>query len=232
MTNLAQFRAIHALRRQIGLTDDEYRGLLEKQHGKSSSKDLSEAQAGSFIDILKQLAGQKPGVSFPARRASQTASGPYAGVLRALWIAAYNLGLARSRDDAAMMAFVERQTKLKHTRFLQDHGDATKAIEGLKAWLARDGGVAWPTRAGGQSPKQAICEAVAKKAQDWGAFTPMVPGRNIWPADVENYGRQSGLPVSFEAYAPADFDTLANRLGARLRTHIAKLATRKKDKAA
>ncbi|MGC8201033.1 phage protein GemA/Gp16 family protein, partial [Salmonella enterica] len=40
--------------------------------------------------------------------------GPYAKKLQALWIAAWNLGLTRSRDDKALLAFVKRQTGLDH----------------------------------------------------------------------------------------------------------------------
>ena len=60
-----------------------------------------------------------------------------------MWIAGWNLGVVRDRDDAAMIGFIKRQAKVDHTRFLHHHADATSAIEGLKAWLARDGGVDW-----------------------------------------------------------------------------------------
>ena len=43
----------------------------------------------------------------------------------------------------ALVAFVKRQTGVDHIRFLHHADDAAKAIEGLKAWLAREGGVKW-----------------------------------------------------------------------------------------
>lgn len=144
MTTASQTRAIHALKRQIPqFSDEDYRALLKREFRVSSSRALSETQAGKLLDILKTLAGQNAKV----RRAGVTAEGPYAGKLRALWISAYNLGLVKNRDDAALIAFVERQTKLTHTRFLVQAADASRAIEGLKAWIAREATMVWPTQA-------------------------------------------------------------------------------------
>ena len=86
------------------------------------------AQAGKVIETLKTLAGQNGKV----RRASLTAEGPYAPKLQALWISAFHLGVVRNKDDKAMIAFVQRQAKVSHTRFLTDAGDARKAIEALQ----------------------------------------------------------------------------------------------------
>ena len=66
-------------------------------------------------------------------------SGRYAAKLQALWIAGWNLGIFENRDDAALEAFVKRQTGLDAVRFCRDPQDARKAIEALKAILAREG---------------------------------------------------------------------------------------------
>jgi hypothetical protein len=227
MTSAAQTRAIHAMRRALGMTDGDYRGLLKANFHVVSSSDLNAAQAGALIDTLK-------GIGAPAasgkRPAAKTASGKYAPVLQALWIAAWNLGLARSRDDAAMLAFVERQTGLAHTRFLADSADAARAIEGLKAWIARDGGVTWPTRRDAELAdrdlawlrKREITRAIAAKLQAAGGFAPFIPGQNIWPGDVEAYGHSRGLKATFTFYDEADWDRLAAWFGARLRATLAK----------
>ncbi len=64
-------------------------------------------------------------------------TGKYAKKLQALWIAAWNLGIARDRDDKALLAFVKRQTGIDHTRFLVYADDAKRAIEALKGWINR-----------------------------------------------------------------------------------------------
>ncbi|WP_375640671.1 regulatory protein GemA, partial [Bartonella sp. MM55XZML] len=69
--------------------------------------------------------------------------GKYAKKLQALWIAGWNLGIIRDRSDKALLAFVKRQTGVDHIRFLRDSDDACRAIEALKGWLQREGGVDW-----------------------------------------------------------------------------------------
>lgn len=125
-------RAIHAAKSRIGLDDDAYRDLLERETGKRSSKDLTESQRKAFLTTLNEMGGARPRLD-----------GKYAGKLQALWIAAWNLGIVRDKRDAAMLAFIRRQTGIDHTRFLRDPMDADKVVEALKAWLAREGGVDW-----------------------------------------------------------------------------------------
>jgi hypothetical protein len=218
MTTAAQTRAIHATRRALGMSDDDYRGLLNARFKVVSSRDLSDAQAGALIDELKGLGGGAPG----GRSLARTASGRYAPVLQALWICAWNLGLARSRDDAAMLAFVERQTGLAHTRFLVDPADAVKAIEGLKAWIARDGGVVWPPKGEARLRKRAVARAIAERLLAAGGFTPFIAGRDAWPSDFELYGYRRGLPSAFGFYTERHWDRLAGWLGTRLRAALAK----------
>ena len=129
---------LHIAKKQMGLDDDTWRDLLERETGKRSSKDMSDGERVRVLDVLKRQ-GFKP-VSKGSRKGLE---GPYAAKLQALWIAGWNLGLVRNRDDAALLAFVKRQTGIDHTRFLRYNEDAAKAIEALKAWLARDGGVDW-----------------------------------------------------------------------------------------
>jgi hypothetical protein len=219
MTTAAQNRAIHTIRSRIeGFGEDDYRALIQREFGgRSSSKLLSEREAIRLIDLLKGLAGQQSG-----RRPAETASGRYAPILRALWIGAYNLGLARSKDDAALLAFVERQTKLAHSRFLNDPADARAAIEGLKGWLERAGGVEWPKGRGEDviARKRALLRAIAERCMETGAFTPFVSGGTFvgaWPSDFEAYGHGRGLPCSFRDYRPEDYDRLMHWLGQRLR---------------
>ncbi|MFG1409490.1 regulatory protein GemA [Xanthobacter sp. VTT E-85241] len=164
----AQIGAIHALAKKIGLDEDGRRNVIASAAaGKRSSKDLNRGEAIAVIDRLQQLAGVKG-----HRRPSLTADGKYAPLLRALWLDAYNLGIARSRDDAALIAFVQRQTGVAHTRFLTDWDSARPAIEGLKAWITREAGVQWPSNRDGLSVKVEIVRAQAARLADLGASLP------------------------------------------------------------
>ena len=129
---------IHVGKKQLGLDDDAYRGLLERVTGKRSAAELSEAERNAVVADMRRQ-GFKP-ASKPRLKGLD---GPYAAKLQALWIAGWNLGVVRDRRDKALVSFVERQTKISHTRFLRFPEDAAKVIEALKGWLGRAAGVDW-----------------------------------------------------------------------------------------
>jgi len=140
MTALAttqQIRALQASRRSAGMDDDAWHARLEGRYGVTSTKQLTIVQARTELDSLRDLA--------PERRPDGRAklSGPFAGKLQALWIGAWNLGIVHDRDDAALIAFVRRQTGIEHVRWVRDAEDAAKAIEALKGWMAREADVDW-----------------------------------------------------------------------------------------
>lgn len=216
MTTPGQTRAIHAMRKAGQIDNREYRALLDQRFGKASSADLTDAEAGLLIEELRRITGVQP---IAGRKVSATASGKYAPVLRALWISAWHLGLARSRDDAALIAFVQRQTRLAHLRFLAEPSDAAKAIEGLKAWIARDGGVQWPEESDAREAgrdlswlrKKAVARAAVAKLSASG--DPAIGG---WE-EAEIAGRQRGLPHAFRDYGEWHWDRLIEFLGGRIR---------------
>lgn len=135
----SQIAAIHATAKAAGLDEEARRELMQSITGKRSSKDLTKDEATRVFKRLKELAPQP----VTRRRPSQTMDGRWALVLRALWLSAWNLGITRSKDDAALIAFIERQTGISHPKFLLDPADARKAIEGLKQWMKRTAGVDW-----------------------------------------------------------------------------------------
>lgn len=130
--------ALHVAKKALGLDDDSYRDALRQVTGKSSSADMTEAERARVLERFRDL-GFKAGSTGGRKRLE----GRFAGKLQALWIAGWNLGLVRDRDDRALVSFVKRQTGIEHVRFLRHGEDAMKAIEALKSWLARGAGVDW-----------------------------------------------------------------------------------------
>ncbi|SMH42241.1 gp16 family protein [Mesorhizobium australicum] len=130
--------AIHVAKKQLGLDEDTYRDLLGRVTGKRSAKDMSHAERQAVLDEMRRH-GFKAGSNGSRKRLE----GRFAKKLQALWIAGWNLGVVRDRDDAALIAFVRRQTHIDHVRFLVDAAEARKAVEAIKAWLAREAGVDW-----------------------------------------------------------------------------------------
>lgn len=130
----AAIKAIHVMKRELGLEENDYRALLVRVTGKDSLRAMSGGQLGQVLDDLRAKgAGQR------------RLKGPYAARLQALWIACWNLGVIESREDSALLAFIARQTGIERTEFLLDAKDASAVVEALKAMLGR-AGVDWTVR--------------------------------------------------------------------------------------
>jgi len=135
---MSALAAIHVARKQLGLDDDAARDLYAVVTGKRSLREMSVGEQESVVQELRRRGFKQ---ASPGSR--KQLEGKYAPKLQALWIAAWNLGIVENRSDEALVAFVKRQAQVDHVRFLHDPADAAKAIEGLKAWMARAAGVDW-----------------------------------------------------------------------------------------
>ncbi len=136
----AATKAIHAGCRQLGIDEDGRRAIYLRVVGKDSQSAMTEAEKERVVAELRNLGFERRDARRPDGRLKL--SGKYAPKLQALWIAGWNLGVVRNRDDAALEAFVRGRTGLEAVRFCHDWNDARKAIEALKAMLAR-AGVDW-----------------------------------------------------------------------------------------
>lgn len=128
---------IHIGRKTLGYeSDDEgWRDLVERVTGRRSTRGLTPVQSDALIGELDRLTGGKAA----PRKSRSDLSGPYAPKLRALWIAAWNLGAVRSRSDQSLIAFAKRQTGVDHPNWLRDAEQAAAVIEALKAMCEREG---------------------------------------------------------------------------------------------
>jgi len=128
-----------------------------------------------------------------------------------LWIAAWNLCLVDNRDGKALLAFVERQTGVAHVRFLHNHADATKAIEGLKAWIGREGKVAWNPPIVKGRPSIPFGELVA--IAQWALISPS--GRSdFWPVVCDLLDQDE----TYRSVTDAEWIRVMNRFGETIRT--------------
>ncbi|WP_208435993.1 regulatory protein GemA [Bartonella phoceensis] len=201
--------AIHMGKRALGLDDETYRALLFRLTGKQSAKDLSVSEQRLVMQEMRAYGG---GVNGKLLR------GKYAKKLQGLWIAGWNLGIIRDRCDKALLAFVKRQTGIDHIRFVRDSDDAAKAIEALKSWLQREGGVDWRGKSRqdlwGIHPSIAILCAQWKRLHPNAVFDPV--------SDLEDFA-QSVLAVSGKAFCEMDardFCQVMNVWGRKIRKSI------------
>ena len=204
---MSAVKSIYAGVRALGIAEeDDRRALYERVTGKRRLGEMTPAEKAAVVAELRRMGFR------PAGRRRRL-EGPYAPKLQALWIAAWNLGLVRSSDDQALLAFVKRQAGVDHTRFLQEAAAANRAIEGLKGWIARDGGVDWsegqdrPAWLGDHGAKIALAQWVrleGPEAKADAAFKAAV---------FEITGLRSGL----HALRRLDWRAVNNAWGARIR---------------
>lgn len=172
----AQIGAIHTISKSIGMTEDERRALIAScAGGKRSSRELTSGEAIRVVDRLKALQGGQTGAR-PAKGARQL-SGKWAGKLRALWLSGWHLGVVGNSSDAALLAFVKRQTGLDHERFMQSAADARRVIEAIKSWLKREAGVQWPEDGDAYFSKRAVHRAQTRRMIACGLRVPDEPAR-------------------------------------------------------
>lgn len=213
---MSAYAAIHTGLRKLGIAEDDARDLYERQTGKRSLRDMSPAQHEAVIGELRRL-----GFKQASSRSRKGLEGRFAKKLQALWIAAWNLGLVRDRTDAALIAFVKRQTGIDHVRFVRDADDARRAIEALKGWMERAGGVEWG-RSHGYDWLQHDPGRIA-----WAQFRRLVPGATLM-GNRADFHRQVGAALGRDvplaglgALSPADWRTVMNAFGERVRGRTA-----------
>ncbi len=209
----AQIKAIHVLKGQSGISDAEYRDHLKTRFKVVSSKDLTFEQAGVLMDDLRGLGGRAS-----ARTSATRASGKFAPVLQALWLAGHNLGVVDNPDDAALLAFVKRQCKVDHDRFLTDGAEAAKAIEALKAWIGRDVGVKWASKP--EADRLGCTLANLNKQRVIAVIALRLVVEGLPGFDVESFACLNGFPKVKDC-GDAALDKLAAKMGALLREKLA-----------
>nr|WP_064249135.1 regulatory protein GemA [Rhizobium leguminosarum]OAP91270.1 hypothetical protein A4U53_27805 [Rhizobium leguminosarum] len=203
--------AIHVAKKQLGLDDDTYRAKLARITGKSSAKDMTEAERQKVLTVLRND-GFSPALAARRGDGRQKLTGKYAKKLQALWIAGWNLGIVRDRDDKALLAFVKRQTGLDHTRFLVYPDDANSAIGALKGWINREGGVPY----GNTNGYDWLSVDGAKVA--WAQWKILTPGAGliVRKGFDEEVSRLTGAAMLPEVTAKG-WQTVMNRFGEQIR---------------
>lgn len=202
---------INIARTTLGLDEETYRAKLVNITGEKSLRKMTEAQLRLVIDVFEKE-GFRRGPKKSRDDGRRELTGPYLSKLRALWIAGYNLGIIRNRDDRAMLAFIREQSGIEDTRFLRAHKDARAAIEGLKAWISREAGVEWVDTA--IMPDYARADGFKVAWAQWRRL-----GGNVHAESVRRFGEKvrllTGAPIA--ACGPKDWQKVMNDLGRDIR---------------
>lgn len=134
--------AIHIAFKALGISKEDACSLKLSVTGKASAADMTEQQRKRLLARLAEMQadqdkakGRTPAYQ-PAKRPQAADQDARWGKARMLWASLAAAGHVRIDTDAALMAYVTRQTKLDHWRFLNGH-QINSVIEALKRWCRR-----------------------------------------------------------------------------------------------
>lgn len=181
---------LHVLKKQAGLDDDTYRAKLEQVTGKRSAGDLTDAELEKAIGVF---------------HVKQNANKSYTRKAKALWISAFLLGELTDGTDAALDAFVARQTGKLRLQFVTP-AEANKISEALKAICARAG---FNPPADGLAARQALLLA------QWSVLARMGEARVADAGALDQWLSRKYLSCHghIGLLSPAQLDTAAKALG-------------------
>lgn len=126
---------IHVARKQLALSDENYRAILVRITGQDTSSGLNDRQVDAVIAEFRRL-GWRPEKAFKPSGKS------FVRLIYALWKEAAKVGAVSSSSKPALRAFVERQTRQGGERGIDDPeflraADARRVSEALKAMIER-----------------------------------------------------------------------------------------------
>jgi phage gp16-like protein len=215
--------AVRAACRRLGLEDDDRKAIQLEVTGKESMADMSLSELGQTLDRLNR--DQSGGFS----NRSHFANRPHIGKIRALWWTLYWLNEVAEPNDAALDAFVLRQTGLQSIRFL-DHSRAPSVIEALKS-MAERAGVRWPTAAGmkimfARDPASKMTlQRLERHAVLQAIWDKLLDAKLVLMTNYVQYC-QRALPLSPNhwVWSERELDELIRALGKKLRRELARRA--------
>jgi len=176
-----QIQALQSTRRGLDIDEEAWRAKLQRISGQESTKGLTSAQAGALLDEMRS---GRPATS----AAADKVTGTYGGKAKALWISGYYLAVVNDRSDAALIAWVGRQTGYPTLAWVREHGDGVRVIEALKSWLAREAGLDWSTY---DDPRWVVLAGIFGGLEDAGVWhwSPGVSHRD----EIERWACGSGI---------------------------------------
>lgn len=203
---------IHAAAKLAGLDDDTRRAKLTNIVGKSSTKDMTDAEQRRVLEVFENegyVSKKSPRVD--GRTKKLPFDGKYVSKFRALWIALYNLGVIDDRRDSAIEAFaLGRQVKgLSDVRFIHHHRDGESVIEGMKAMLVR-AGVDFADRR--PCPNFMLTHGYKIARAQWAMLAPR-SARDFWPVVTDLLDEDE----TTRDLTDAQWITVMNLLGERVR---------------
>lgn len=126
-------KLIQVARRDLGLDEPNYRGILFAQGG-------NESLAAMPIDGMQKVLDYLKAQGFKVRSTKtdrKQATGLDASKVRALWLFLHELGAVQDPSEAALTAYVKRMVKVDDVQWMRSGRRVETVIESLKKWAMR-----------------------------------------------------------------------------------------------
>ncbi|MFZ3487261.1 gp16 family protein [Vibrio harveyi] len=133
------FKLVQIGKRDLQLSDETYRDILQEITGQRSSRGLDDRKLGKIVDRMKQMG------FVPVSKKRTKLSKPRAleaEKIRAIWITMSKQGFLHSGTDLALDGFVKRMTSQLNGKGVAklvwlDSYQASYVLEALKKWHYR-----------------------------------------------------------------------------------------------
>ena len=204
--------------RALGLDERVRRGLQPRITGQASCRDMNTADLRAVMAAIDRRAGARIGRR-PRPNHHHLPDGPHRNKLWALWQLGWHLGIVDDPGEAALIAFISRQTGLNAARWALDERETAEAVARLKAWLTRKGGLVWPPYAKAQGERIYNSRAQVIEAQ-WHTLAGLGVVRIDNPGALASYAaRHAGIghKISHTDLSDNQADTLIWHLARRIR---------------
>lgn len=126
-------KLIQVARRDLGLDEPNYRGILFAQGGNDSLAAMSIDGMQKVLDYLKAQGFKVRSTKTDRKQAT----GKDASKVRALWLFLHELGAVRDPSEAALTAYVKRIAKVDDVQWMRSGRRVEMVIESLKKWAMR-----------------------------------------------------------------------------------------------
>ena len=124
---------IHIAKSQIGLSDEDYRAVLESTAKKTSCSEMSLFELNEVLKAMKKLGFKVKKLETREEEIGWDASKAQMDYIKGMWEL-----VARDKSDRALYKFIKRITGADHPRFMTAK-DSQKVIIALRKMMADAG---------------------------------------------------------------------------------------------
>ena len=126
-------RLIHIAKNRLGLSDGDYRAILESTSKKSSCSEMTVLELEEVLKVMKSLGFRVKKLETKKSELGWNTSKEQMDYIKGMWEL-----VARNKSDRALYRFINRITGAEHPRFMTEK-NAQDVILALRAMMIKAG---------------------------------------------------------------------------------------------